>query len=237
MTTTTAADDRRSKRHNKRRHHHHRPTVGRILVALFIAIIVLFLGVSSVTLFWFLPLPSAVSSSSSSGAGFLPSSLLLSSGLVHLEHEAGRSSNTGPSPSYGSILYPLDVEDEDEFEEKLSLLSFSENTNTTNATSRSANARFTEQQQQHIQKKANNNNYDALPAAIVTRNSNQHLYNQDRAFIIQPFVTEQTPTGTGTGTAVIKGVKSFLVAILDGHSIEGHVSSISVSQAVTPEND
>ena len=49
-------------------------------------------------------------------------------------------------------------------------------------------------------------------AATVTRRGNEGHPNQDRAFIIEPFLTRQTPRET----------KSFLMAILDGHGTHGH---------------
>uniref|UniRef100_A0A7S2YLI8 PPM-type phosphatase domain-containing protein n=1 Tax=Entomoneis paludosa TaxID=265537 RepID=A0A7S2YLI8_9STRA len=48
---------------------------------------------------------------------------------------------------------------------------------------------------------------------MLTRQSNQHSFNQDRAGLIRPFVTPFSPQGTD----------SFLVLLLDGHGVEGHL--------------
>ena len=53
--------------------------------------------------------------------------------------------------------------------------------------------------------------------ATVTRRGNQHHDNQDRSFIIQPFLSAQTPPGSNEPT--------FLLAILDGHGVQGHIVS------------
>ncbi|GKY95761.1 hypothetical protein MPSEU_000536900 [Mayamaea pseudoterrestris] len=52
-------------------------------------------------------------------------------------------------------------------------------------------------------------------ATTVTRRGNEGHPNQDRSFIINPFITKQTPSHA----------KSFLIAILDGHGTRGHLVS------------
>lgn len=56
----------------------------------------------------------------------------------------------------------------------------------------------------------------------VTYQSNQHDFNQDRAFIIRPFHTHQT--------AHLGMNESFLLAILDGHGVLGHELAEYVSK-------
>ena len=55
--------------------------------------------------------------------------------------------------------------------------------------------------------------------STVTFQSNQHTFNQDRALIIRPFHTHQTAASTSYNNAN----ESFLIAILDGHGVEGHI--------------
>jgi len=68
-------------------------------------------------------------------------------------------------------------------------------------------------------------------AAIVTRQSNRHPFNQDRAVVVDPFFlppldeTAALPGDTTTRTTSLSSAtaaKSFLVGIFDGHSPEGH---------------
>jgi Protein phosphatase 2C len=58
--------------------------------------------------------------------------------------------------------------------------------------------------------------------ATITRQSNQHEFNQDKSVIFTPFLTLQTPRGT----------KSFLVAIFDGHGVLGHLMADHVRHQV-----
>jgi serine/threonine protein phosphatase PrpC len=57
--------------------------------------------------------------------------------------------------------------------------------------------------------------------AIVTRQSNQHAQNQDRAVIFYPYRTRQTTRGTQS---------SFLACVFDGHGVEGHIVAEYVVQ-------
>jgi len=57
--------------------------------------------------------------------------------------------------------------------------------------------------------------------SLATRQSNRHRFNQDRAVVFEPYLTRQTPPGT----------KSFLVALLDGHAVEGHVRTVHTAAA------
>jgi len=54
---------------------------------------------------------------------------------------------------------------------------------------------------------------------MATRRSNQHLYNQDRAFLFKPYITKQSP----------EDEQSFLVGIADGHGVEGHIVAAFVA--------
>ena len=56
-----------------------------------------------------------------------------------------------------------------------------------------------------------NNKGTADSAALVTRQSNDHHFNQDCGFVISPFNNEHS--------------SEFLLGILDGHGVDGHVSS------------
>jgi serine/threonine protein phosphatase PrpC len=68
--------------------------------------------------------------------------------------------------------------------------------------------------------------FASLTAAALTRKGNDHHPNQDRAFIIEPFVTRQTPNTTTTTTT------SFLVAVFDGHGIAGHLVAHDLQTAL-----
>jgi serine/threonine protein phosphatase PrpC len=56
----------------------------------------------------------------------------------------------------------------------------------------------------------------------VTYQGNDHPFNQDRAFIIRPYHTHQT--------ANLNQTESFLLAILDGHGLDGHIVAEYVSK-------
>jgi len=60
-------------------------------------------------------------------------------------------------------------------------------------------------------------------AALVTRQSNQHHFNQDRAFLISKFHTKQDPS---------HHEESFLLGILDGHGVDGHVVAEHATDAL-----
>jgi serine/threonine protein phosphatase PrpC len=59
--------------------------------------------------------------------------------------------------------------------------------------------------------------------ATVTRQSNQHAQNQDRAVMFYPYPTRQTALGTQTQP-------SFLACVFDGHGVEGHIVAEYVVQ-------
>jgi len=63
---------------------------------------------------------------------------------------------------------------------------------------------------------ANRRHYASIDSALVTRQSNEHKFNQDRAFLITDFKTNQATGDTN-------GEESFLLGILDGHGNEGHI--------------
>lgn len=74
-----------------------------------------------------------------------------------------------------------------------------------------------EQQQLRLAEPANRRHYATSDSALLTRQSNEHKFNQDRAFLITDFRTNQAAGDTEDGE------ESFLMGILDGHGNEGHI--------------
>ena len=71
------------------------------------------------------------------------------------------------------------------------------------------------QQRKRRAEPANERYYATSDSALVTRQSNQHKFNQDRAFLISDFQTKQAVDENEA--------TSFLMAILDGHGDHGHL--------------
>lgn len=101
-----------------------------------------------------------------------------------------------PASNFGQPVYPLEIDDP-KLQDAVATLKRNDKTQKTDAA-------------------ASN-----LAYATVTRQSNQHAQNQDRATIYYPFRTTQSQPN----------VPAFLVCIFDGHGIQGHMVADYVVRA------
>ena len=78
-----------------------------------------------------------------------------------------------------------------------------------------ASSRDDNEDQHQRAEPANPRHYATSDSALVTRQSNEHTFNQDRAFLISDFETNQAVEENKAA--------SFLLGILDGHGNDGHM--------------
>lgn len=121
-------------------------------------------------------------------------------------------------PEFGCPLYPLGVETEEDLKHfQRQITDFFPNYTASSSKSPQSDC-FVASPLEWPNTIASASSSTTTPAvAVVTRQSNQHAFNQDRAVVLHPFQTLQTPSSQR------KEQLSFLAAIFDGHGVEGHV--------------
>ena len=162
---------------------------------------------------------------------WIPSSLILAFGCLaiasscvgilvatiflpeHTERFPGESPEDHMCPAYGCPIYPLE-KNSSEVQKAMRLMDESY--------SGMLGRRLQQRQQRRRQKLPP---FARSTGATVTYQSNQHAFNQDRAFLIRPFHTHQTDRKTSGNNQAYDYSSSlnFLIAILDGHGVDGHL--------------